>query len=95
MSARLALSAALGLFATSAAAPVQCGQNNPDMRLEDDAGESLWTLATKFEKEGNHASAVETWRFLADQYPANRHAAEARRLAGEAPSAKGAVIDGG
>ena len=75
-SAVAALSAALSL----ARAPVQCGQNEPDMRLEDDPGETLWTLAARFEREGRHDAAVETWSMIAERYPANRHADEARRL---------------
>ncbi len=75
----------------SGAAPVQCGQSGDDLRVEDDPGEALWMLATRFEREGNHAAALETWSTLADRYPSNRHAAEARRLSSpaSAPSPNG------
>lgn len=68
------------LGSAAGTAPVQCGQSGDDLRVEDDPGEALWMLATRFEQEGNHAAALETWRTIADRYPSNRHAAEARRL---------------
>jgi outer membrane protein assembly factor BamD (BamD/ComL family) len=68
------------LASAAGAAPVQCGQSGDDLRMEDDPGEALWMLATRFEQEGNHAAALETWSTIADRYPSNRHAAEARRL---------------
>lgn len=80
------------LGSATGAAPVQCGQSGDDLRVEDDPGEALWMLATRFEQEGNHAAALETWATIADRYPSNRHAAEARRLSSSAqtPSPNGA-----
>lgn len=76
-------------------APMQCGQGSTaDLRVEDDAPEALWLLANRFETEGKHDAAVETWGTLADRYPSNRHAAESARLSGHVASRSGAV-DGG
>ena len=67
----------------SAAAPMQCGPGSTaDLRAEDDPPEALWLLANRFEAEGKHDAAAETWSTIAERYPSNRHAAEASRLAG-------------
>ena len=72
---------AVGALATtlSSLAPVQCGHDpDPTLRREDTAGDALWNLAERFEREKNIASARETLQYLVDTYPSNRHVAEAK-----------------
>ena len=88
------MASASGLVALLGSAPLQCGPGSTaDLRVEDDPAEALWLLASRFEAEGKHDAAVETWATLADRYPANRHAAEAARLCGH--SAGDGARDGG
>jgi hypothetical protein len=67
-------------------APFQCGKDpDPNLRREDTAGDALWALADKFEKEHNDAAAKETLQYLVEKYPSNRHAPAARDKLGIAP----------
>jgi cytochrome c-type biogenesis protein CcmH/NrfG len=89
------MASASSLVALLGSAPLQCGQGSTaDLRVEDDAPEALWLLASRFEAEGKHDAALETWATLADRYPSNRHAAESARLAGRG-SARSGAADGG
>ena len=72
--------------ALAAIAPLQCGRDpDPNLRLEDTAGDALWSLAAKFEAEHNDAAARETLQYLVEKYPSNRHAPEAREKLGAKP----------
>jgi len=72
----LFIASAAALFST---APLQCAHEpDPNMRLEDTAGDALWDLATKFHEEKDDASARRTLQFLVDRYPSNRHAHAAK-----------------
>lgn len=76
--------AAVGLALALTGAPLQCGSaRDPDLRLEDTAGDALWDLAATFEKEGNTTARDRTLRYLVTQYPSNRHVPEARARLGE------------
>jgi TolA-binding protein len=64
-------------------APFQCGKDpDPNLRHEDTAGDALWALGEKFEKEHNDAAAKETWQYLVEKYPSNRHAPAAKEKLG-------------
>ncbi len=68
-------------------APYQCSRSRgPEFAREETAGDALWALAEKFDAEGDKFARERTLRFLADRYPSNRHAAEARNLIGESKS---------
>ena len=66
------------LVAAALLAPFQCARKPPpEQRMEDDAAETLYTLAEKFRTEGNQAARAETLRYLVDRYPASRFAVTA------------------
>jgi hypothetical protein len=70
---------ATALIASLGIAPVQCAHKpDPDVRREDGPDDALWALAHDFRAKGNEAAAQETLRYLAEKYPASRHAVEAR-----------------
>ena len=73
-------SLAAGLsFALLAHAPMQCTHKpDPALRLEDTAGDALWTLAQQFRARHEDAAARETLEYLVERYPSNRHAPEAK-----------------
>ena len=50
----------------------------PELRTEDDAAEVLYTLAKRFETQGNAPARAETLRFLVSRYPESRFAQAAR-----------------
>lgn len=67
-------------------APYQCSRSRgPEFSREDTAGDALWALAEKFDAEGDKFARERTLRFLAERYPSNRHAAEARSVVGDTP----------
>jgi outer membrane protein assembly factor BamD (BamD/ComL family) len=69
------------------AAPLQCARKTgPEMRTEDDPAEVLYTLAGRFQAEGNAAARAETLRFLVSRYPESRFAQAARLDLGPTPS---------
>jgi TolA-binding protein len=71
------------LAAVIGTAPFQCGKDpDPNLRREDTAGDALWALADKFEKEHNDAAAKETWQYLVEKYPSSRYAPAAREKLG-------------
>jgi outer membrane protein assembly factor BamD (BamD/ComL family) len=75
----------LGGFGT---APMQCKhERDPNLRMEDTAGDALWELAADFKKQGNEPAARETLRRLVERYPSSRHASGARAELGEARDA--------
>jgi hypothetical protein len=60
-------------------APMQCKhERDPNLRLEDTAGDALWELAADFKKKGNEAAAKDTLRYLVERYPSSRYAPAAR-----------------
>ena len=64
-------------------APLQCGSSpDPNLRREDTAGDALWALGEKFEKEHNDAAAKETWQYLVEKYPSSRYAPAAKEKLG-------------
>lgn len=81
--------AAAAVLASLGNAPLQCGRSaDPDERLEDTAGDALWTLAQDFKQKGNATAARDTLRFLVQHYPSNRHVPAARaELGSDAPDA--------
>lgn len=82
---RVVLAGALAL-STLGLAPMQCKREpDPNLRLEDTAGDALWDLAAEFKKKGDDKAARETLRFLVERYPSNRHAPAARAELGDAP----------
>jgi Tfp pilus assembly protein PilF len=88
---RLVLLSALAL-STLGSAPMQCRRDpDPNLRIEDTAGDALWDLAADFKKKGNEQAARDTLRYLVEHYPSNRHAEAARAELG--PSA--GASDGG
>jgi hypothetical protein len=90
---RMALVGTLALAVSLA--PYQCRREpDPTARREDTAGDALWDLAQDFEAHGNAAAARDTRRFLAERYPSNRHAPEARAMLGLGDAgAGGAGVD--
>jgi hypothetical protein len=84
-----ALLAALALSLLAAHAPVQCTRTpDPDGRRDDQPGDALWALATRFREEGNRPASDETLAYLVRQYPSDRHAPAAKELlAGRAEAA--------
>lgn len=71
--------AVLVSIALSSLAPVQCGHDpDPTLRREDTAGDALWNLAERFEREKNIPAARETLQYLVETYPSNRHVADAK-----------------
>lgn len=78
---------AAGALLSLGNAPLQCAKKpDPDLRVEDTAGDALWDLAEDFRAKGNAPAAQETLRFLVERYPSNRHAdaARAAQAAGDA-----------
>jgi hypothetical protein len=77
------LHAVAALAATLAAAPLQCPRPAaPETAREETPGEALWTLAERFDREGNGPARDRTLRFLVERYPSSRFAYAAReRLA--------------
>ncbi len=72
------------LLAAALTAPIQCAKKaGPEMRMEDDPAEVLYTLAEKFKAEGNAPARTETLRFLVARYPESRFAAAARADLGQ------------
>ena len=72
----LFLASSVGLLS---AAPLQCAHEpDPNMRLEDTAGDALWDLAARFHDEKDDPSARRTLQFLVERYPSNRHAQAAK-----------------
>jgi TolA-binding protein len=64
-------------------APMQCSSKpDPNNRLEDTAGDALWALGEKFEKEHNDAAAKETWQYLVEKYPSSRYTPAAKEKLG-------------
>jgi TolA-binding protein len=71
------------LAAASFSAPLQCrSKPDPNLRYEDTAGDALWALGEKFEKENNDAAARETWLYLVEKYPSSRYAPAAKEKLG-------------
>ena len=65
-------------------APYQCARSRgPEFSREETAGDALWALAEKFDAEGDNSARERTLRFLAERYPSNRHASEARSIVGD------------
>ena len=77
------------VVASLGGAPLQCGSGpDPGLRLEDTAGDALWSLAQDFRAKGNEQAARDTLRYLVEHYPSNRHVPAARaELDGPAPAA--------
>lgn len=59
-------------------APYQCGTEPNERPREDSAPKALWTLAERFEQEGNTAARETTLRELVEAYPSSRYAERAR-----------------
>lgn len=60
-------------------APMQCKhERDPNLRLEETAGDALWDLAADFKKKGNDVAARDTLRYLVERYPSSRYAPAAR-----------------
>lgn len=80
---------AAGALVSLGNAPLQCAKKpDPDLRVEDTAGDALWDLAEDFRAKGNPQAARETLQFLVERYPSNRHADTARAaLEGGGPDA--------
>lgn len=79
----------LGLAALlSSAAPFQCASDpDPTRRMEDTAPEALWTLAERFQEQGDANARRVTLEELRDRYPSSRYAERARQeLGGNATS---------
>ncbi len=80
---------ALALSVSVGGAPLQCGSGrdrDPELRLEDSAGDTLWDLAQQFRAKGNEQAAKDTLRYLVEHFPSNRHAPAARaELGADAP----------
>ncbi|MCA9589445.1 MAG: hypothetical protein KC657_29255 [Myxococcales bacterium] len=75
---RVVVLSALAL-STLGAAPMQCKRDpDPNLRIEDTAGDALWDLAADFKKKGDDRAARDTLRYLVEHYPSNRHAEAAR-----------------
>jgi TolA-binding protein len=62
-----------------ALAPFQCARKgDPELHMEDDAGEALYDLAERFHASGDAKARAETLRYLIERYPSSRFAASAR-----------------
>ena len=73
--------AAISLALLAANAPVQCTRApDPDGRRDDQPGDALWALATKFRDEGNRAASDATLAYLVKQYPSDRHTPAAKEM---------------
>lgn len=67
------------VVASLGGAPLQCGSGpDPGTRLEDTAGDALWSLAQDFRAKGNEQAARDTLRYLVEHYPSNRHVPAAK-----------------
>jgi outer membrane protein assembly factor BamD (BamD/ComL family) len=82
---------AVGLLAVGAlaSAPIQCKRDpDPNLRMEDTAGDALWDLSQKFKAEGNTDAARATLKYLVDKYPSSRHAGAAKEELAQLETAK-------
>jgi hypothetical protein len=59
-------------------APYQCGTRATNRPVEDTAPQALWTLAERFEKDGDAKAREITLRQIAEQYPMSRFGKRAR-----------------
>ncbi len=87
---------ASALVIAFAGAPVQCTRTpDPDGRRDDQPGDALWALATKFREEGNRPASDATLAYLVKQYPSDRHVSAAKEmLAGHADEPRASVDAG-
>ena len=73
---------------TALLAPYQCGTRTTNRPVEDTAPGALWTLAERFETEGDSKARDITLRPLAEKYPASRYGKRARIELGMATAAE-------
>jgi outer membrane protein assembly factor BamD (BamD/ComL family) len=72
-------------------APYQCGTRTTNRPVEDTAPAALWTLAERFESDGDAKARETTLRQIADKYPASRYGKRARIELGMATEAETAA----
>lgn len=69
-------------------APYQCGARTTNRPVEDTAPGALWTLAERFESDGDTKARETTLRQLAERYPTSRYGKRARIELGMATQAE-------
>jgi outer membrane protein assembly factor BamD (BamD/ComL family) len=69
-------------------APYQCGARTTNRPVEDTAPAALWTLAERFETDGDTKARDTTLRQLAERYPQSRFGKRARIELGMATQAE-------
>ena len=80
---------ALAVSLALALAPLQCGgppQEHP--QYEDSPAEAVWTLAERFEAEGDERARRQTLEYLVERYPSSRFAERARSVLGQGAPAE-------
>jgi hypothetical protein len=72
------------MVAALAGAPFQCsGDPDPERAMEDSPEESLYLLARRFRKAGDHAAWKRTLEYLIERYPSSRFATMAAQDLGK------------